>query len=128
MTGFRPPTKSDHLPLEEFRVILDESPAIRGLYMVSDFGRVWSIRLGRIVKPQPCSKGYLRVEVSVKGKRIRKRVHRLVLQTFDGMPVGERNITDHIDGDRQNNRLDNLEWVDYYENNRRMYERLKEVA
>lgn len=128
MSKFLPPTTSDLLPGEEFRVILDDSALIRGQYMVSNMGRVWSIRLGRVLKSSPCSKGYLRIDVKIQGERVRKRVHRLVLQTFVGMPVGTKSITDHIDGDKTNNRLSNLEWVDYYENNRRMYERLKRVA
>ena len=128
MPKFLPPTKSDLLPGEEFRVILDDSELIRGQYMISNMGRVWSIRLGRELILSPCSKGYLRIDVKIRGVRVRKRVHRLVLQTFRGMPTETRSITDHIDGDKTNNRLSNLEWVDYYENNRRMFERLQEVA
>ena len=128
MSKFYPPRKDDLLPGEEFRMILDEEPKIRAGFMVSNMGRVWSLRQGRVLKQQRCTKGYLRIEVRRGGDRIRKRVHRLVLQTFVGMPDEYRYITDHINGDKSDNRLSNLEWVDYYENNRRMVERIRNVA
>lgn len=43
------------------------------------------------------------------------RVHRLVLETFVG-PCPEGHDADHINGDREDNRLANLRWLDAVEN------------
>lgn len=45
-----------------------------------------------------------------------ERVHRIVCTAFHGEPVGVRNIVDHIDTNRQNNRPENLRWVSKLEN------------
>lgn len=45
-----------------------------------------------------------------------ERVHRIVCTAFHGEPVGDRNVVDHIDTNRQNNRPENLRWVTKLEN------------
>ncbi len=45
-----------------------------------------------------------------------ERVHRIVCTAFHGEPVGNRNVVDHIDINRCNNRPDNLRWVTKLEN------------
>lgn len=45
-----------------------------------------------------------------------ERVHRIVCTAFHGEPVGDRNIADHIDTNRHNNRPENLRWVTKLEN------------
>lgn len=45
-----------------------------------------------------------------------ERVHRIVCTAFHGEPVGDRNVVDHIDINRCNNRPDNLRWVTKLEN------------
>ena len=49
------------------------------------------------------------------GKKL-YRVHRLVYSLFSGDVLGEKEIIDHIDTDRSNNRLENLRKVDQKEN------------
>lgn len=45
-----------------------------------------------------------------------ERVHRIVCTAFHGEPVGDRNVVDHIDTNRCNNRPENLRWVTKLEN------------
>lgn len=45
-----------------------------------------------------------------------ERVHRIVCTAYHGEPVGDRNVADHIDTNRCNNRPDNLRWVTKLEN------------
>ena len=59
--------------------------------------------------------GYLRVGLYANGKKIKYAVHRLVASAFC---PGEREglQVNHIDGNKQNNRADNLEWITAGEN------------
>ena len=45
-----------------------------------------------------------------------ERVHRIVCTAYHGEPVGDRNVADHIDTNRCNNRPENLRWVTKLEN------------
>lgn len=45
-----------------------------------------------------------------------ERVHRIVCTAYHGEPVEDRNVADHIDTNRRNNRPDNLRWVTKLEN------------
>ena len=45
-----------------------------------------------------------------------ERVHRIVCTAYHGEPEGDRNVVDHIDTNRCNNRPDNLRWVTKLEN------------
>lgn len=46
-------------------------------------------------------------------------VQRIIMTTFKPIPEGTKYEVDHIDGDKSNNRLDNLEWVTHKENMQR---------
>lgn len=98
-----------------------------GLYQVSNFGNVKV--LPRIIKNyrgsflakekilKPCiTEGYARVVLTKNGIRSTKKVHRLVASAF----LGEMNHlhVNHIDCNRSNNHIDNLEWVTHLENMR----------
>lgn len=100
-----------------------------GFYEVSTFGRVRSVlrhtrtknsaqraTRGQILKPYPMSRGkYLVVTLSRNGKRTRRTVHRIVAEAFVSNP-GNLPQVNHIDGDKTNNYVCNLEWVSAAEN------------
>lgn len=66
-------------------------------------------------KLQLNSSGYLYLGVRVNGKFMNLRVHRLVAETF--LPkIDGKEFINHIDGDKTNNCVDNLEWCTASEN------------
>lgn len=83
-------------------------------YEVSNLGRVRN-KKGLLLKPQKTEKGYLRVDLSKDGKTKHYKVHRLVASAF--IP-NKNNLPqiNHKDENKQNNRVDNLEWCTHKEN------------
>lgn len=80
---------------------------------------------GNPMKPQMDSKGYLRVQLKDPSKEngvATFKVHRLVATHYIPNPNNLPQV-DHIDGDKTNNSVDNLEWVSNEENQRRAKER-----
>lgn len=67
-------------------------------------------------KPRIDKRGYCRVNINKKGKRQTLYVHRLIASTFIENPENKRTVN-HIDGNKQNNHVSNLEWCTYRENN-----------
>lgn len=84
-----------------------------GLYQISNFGRVK--RNGNILKPID-SHGYKYVHLCNKNhERKNHAIHRLVALTFIYNPSNLPQVN-HIDGDKSNNLITNLEWVTATEN------------
>lgn len=69
---------------------------------------------GKILTPKDTGKGYLRVDLTVNHKRTVKYVHRLVAEAFIGDIRGLD--VNHIDFNRKNNCVDNLEIVSRCDN------------
>lgn len=69
------------------------------------------------IKPRPGKTGYMRVYMrnTELNKRMDRYVHRLVATHFIPNPYN-KNVVNHIDCDRSNNHVDNLEWVTTKEN------------
>lgn len=80
-------------------------------YKVSNLGRVYSNLSGKILKAGMNNKGYKIVILSRNNTRTTKTVHKLVLSAFE--PNNNNDLVNHIDGDKLNNKLDNLEWCSY---------------
>lgn len=80
-----------------------------GIYAVSVFGEVKSLRKLKILSPGKTKRGYLTVSLSSKGNSKTYYVHRLVLESFVGpCPVGLE--ARHLNGDKEANNLFNLQW------------------
>ena len=90
-------------------------------YMVSSCGYIVSTKgkTTRVLKAAGCGykRGYLFVVLRVNGKSIATYVHRAVAEAFVPNPENKPQVN-HIDGNTQNNRADNLEWVTPKENMR----------
>ncbi len=68
-----------------------------------------------LLKPRPTKNGYLRIQYKVNGKFVDRYVHRLVAQYFISNPNNYKCVN-HIDGDKTNNYVTNLEWCTYKQN------------
>ena len=105
-----------------------------GLYQVSNLGRVRSLnritngkfgnrslclRKGRILKPRKISL-YTGVYLSKNGHVKNYTIHRLVAQAFIPNPQNKLEVN-HIDGNKLNNKVDNLEWATRSENEQHAY-------
>ncbi len=84
-------------------------------YQVSNLGNIKGPK-GTILKGTQTKAGYKKVGLYTNGKGTFKYVHRMVLETF--LPNKESNILEvnHKDGNKENNTLENLEWVTGTEN------------
>jgi hypothetical protein len=93
-----------------------------GLYQVSNLGNVRSLdreiapnnrvpywRKGNICKQSKSNLGYMTVGFTVNNVKVSKYVHRLVAEAFIDN-INDYPQVNHIDGDKTNNRVDNLEW------------------
>lgn len=90
-------------------------PGYEGIYAATSCGKIWSYRRKKFLKPEVLENGYLRVCLSVGSIRNRYRVHRLIAMTYLDMPEGKCEIN-HLDGNKQNNCVNNLEWCSHREN------------
>ena len=97
-------------------------PGWEGLYEISNLGNVRSARFrngsypGRPVKKSRKRNGYLQVCLCRSGKESHRGVHRLVALTFLPPPGPGQTHTNHKNGDKTDNRAENLEWATSREN------------
>ena len=103
----------DDLPGEVWKWI----EGFEELYQVSNMGRVKSFceKIERILSPCPTKKGYYMVHLHKDGKKKNFGIHVLVARAFIPNPENKTTVN-HIDGDKTNNRTDNLEWNTQKEN------------
>lgn len=83
-------------------------------YKISNLGEIKNSKTGRILKKDK-SRNYYEVVLSEKGKIKKYSVHRLVAEYFIPNPENKPQVN-HKDGNKLNNKVDNLEWVTCSEN------------
>ena len=86
-------------------------------YQISTCGRIKSFHWNkiRILKLPVTTDGYQRIELQKHGEKRRCGVHVLVAEAFIPNPEGKP-FVNHIDGNKLNNHVKNLEWVTPNEN------------
>lgn len=111
--------KSEYSEGEQLRQI----PGFEGLYVVTSFGKVQRLTAGnntfagKILKPIINRKtGYPYVKLTKSGKVYKKQLHILVAQLFLPEHKNENLIVNHIDGNKENPKVTNLEWITRSEN------------
>ena len=92
--------------------IWKEIKDFEGFYEVSNYGEVRNIRTKRVLKGGKTKKGYLQVVLYKNRDRKSKTIHRLVMETFSPVEnMGDLQVN-HLDENKENNCLNNLEWCD----------------
>lgn len=120
-------SKNDYLKLKAFypMVLADLQDEIwrpilgyETLYHASNYGRIKSFQHNKVRILSPNITGtYLAVHLTKDGEEKVKYIHRLVAETF--IPnTGNKSQVNHIDGNKFNNHVSNLEWVTRKENQR----------
>lgn len=86
-----------------------------GNYEVSNLGKIRNCISNKILKPRVLKSGYLLVCLSTNGKAKNFYLHRLIALAFLPNPNNFTDV-DHINSDKTNNAIDNLQWLSH-ENN-----------
>ena len=91
-----------------------------GLYQVSNLGEVRALpkpgyKKGGILKQSKDKHGYMRIRLSKNNQKSTVSIHRAVALAFIPNPEN-KSCVNHIDGNKSNNHVSNLEWVSYKEN------------
>ena len=89
-------------------------------YEVSNLGRVRNITRDYILKPIKQNTGYTQVALSKNDTRKNFSIHRLVASEFIGLPVGM--VVNHLDFNKENNALENLQVCTQKENNQHAWD------
>lgn len=92
--------------MKEKYILID----FNSIYAVSNYGNVMNVKNGKLLKLQVNKKGYVDIQLT-NGRDNKKlfRVHRLVARYFIDNPNNYPYVN-HIDGNKENNQVDNLEW------------------
>lgn len=93
------------------------------MYRVTEDGQVFGLYEAEYLAFGYNAKGYRQVTLRRDGKSNTVSVHRLVAETYlEPIPDGNKCTVNHIDGNKQNNHISNLEWNTYSENLQHAYD------
>ena len=100
--------------------MIKDVPEYEGIYAIDDMGDVWSLYFGKVkkLKANYDSGGYLQVKLYKDGIKKPYLVHRLVAKVFL-QDYSEDLEVDHIDRNRSNNNISNLQMLPHADNMKR---------
>lgn len=78
-------------------------------YKINELGKITNIKTGRVLRTYLVKSGYVITGLWKNKKCISKKVHRHLAKAFIPNPLNLPQVN-HIDGNKTNNSLDNLEW------------------
>jgi hypothetical protein len=90
-------------------------------YAINQFGEVKSLRFNRLLKPSVSGNQYQYVNLVNNKRKKTTAVHKLVIEHFGPLCPDVKSVVDHRDSNKQNNNINNLEWVSISENTLRSY-------
>lgn len=95
----------------------------KNMYEISTYGRIKNKHTGKILSQCPSEKGYMMVNLMTDAKRNNKtyKVHRLVAYTFLYEDNWDELTVNHINGDKTDNSIYNLELITFSENIKHSY-------
>ena len=102
--------------------IWKDIPGYESLYLISSKGRILSLRSGNLRKDVKCGHGYRAIELSDANKKKKRHyIHRLVATVFLGSPPADDYVVNHINLNKTDNSVGNLEWCTIQENSHHAY-------
>lgn len=111
------------------RRIHDFLPEIKDYYTVTDEGEFYSDNSGKMKTRNRAGTDYQIINFStIDGKKRTFRAHRLVMMAFEPREDMDKLEVNHIDGDKKNNKLENLEWCTSSENQKHAFKTGLQVA
>lgn len=91
-------------------------------YLIDETGKILSNYTDSFMCPSRDNNGYLGVSLRCYDKKLRRfQVHRLVMSVFNPIENMENLQVNHIDGNKQNNHINNLEWCTCSENHKHAF-------
>lgn len=103
--------------------INDFLPNIKDLYTINDNGEIFSDISGKMKTRNKGNTEYQIINfMTQEGKKKTYRVHRLVMMAFKPIEDMDNLEVNHIDGDKKNNALSNLEWCSASENQKHAFQ------
>lgn len=97
-------------------------PEIKNYYTITSNGEIYSDNSGKMKTRNKANTEYQIINLSMEnGKKKTFRLHRLVMMAFKPVKDMENLEVNHIDGNKKNNELENLEWCTASENQKHAF-------
>jgi len=102
------------IPVQEGETFLpittDMVNGVKPYYHISNYGRVYNACIGRMMSLSKFSNGYVFVALRTETGYNNALIHRLIMKAFKPISSSEEYDVNHINGIKDDNSLDNLEW------------------